>query len=73
MTTQQDELLRRVREDVDAISTLVKALNIPVEELLDKTSLDALCDSLKLEPELWNVEYLENGNHHSRGSFGVTQ
>jgi hypothetical protein len=59
VNTQQDELLRRVREDVDAISTLVKALNIPVEELLDKTSLDALCDSLKLEPELWNVEYLE--------------
>jgi hypothetical protein len=55
----QDELLKRVRDDVDAISAFVKRTNIPVEQVLDKTSLDALCDSLKLDPADWNTEYLE--------------
>jgi hypothetical protein len=55
----QDQPFRRVREDVDAISTLVKQLNLPIESVLDKTSLNALCDSLKFEPELWDVEFLE--------------
>jgi hypothetical protein len=55
----RDELLKRVRDDVDAISTFVKRANIPLDEVLDKTSLDALCDSLKLDPEDWSVEFFE--------------
>ena len=54
-----DELLKRVRDDINAISAFVKRANIPVEQVLDKTSLEALCDSLKLDPEDWDLEYLE--------------
>jgi hypothetical protein len=58
--SHKDELLNRVREDVRAINSLVTAkMNVPVENYIDKTSLDALCDSLNLEPNLWRVDDLE--------------
>src|SRR5271165_6764634 len=57
---QREELLRRVRDDAEAISTLVsRGMNVPIENYIDKTSLDALCDSLKLEPDAWQVQDLE--------------
>jgi hypothetical protein len=56
---QREELLRRVRDDAQAISSLVSHGNVPIEQYIDKTSLDALCDSLNLEPEAWQVEDLE--------------
>jgi hypothetical protein len=58
--SQKDELLNRVREDVRAISTLASGkMNVPLENYVDKTSLNALCDSLNLEQELWQVQDLE--------------
>jgi hypothetical protein len=59
VNSRRDELLRRVRDDVDAIAAFVKRSNIPVEDVLDKTSLDALCDSLRLDPEDWSEEFFE--------------
>src|ERR1700727_2017623 len=59
MVNSKDDLLRRVRDDVDAIAAFVKRTNIPVEEVLDRTSLDALCDSLRLDPDDWSEEFLE--------------
>jgi hypothetical protein len=57
---QRAELLKRVREDVQAISSLASGrMNVPIEDYIDKTSLNALCDSLNLEPEAWRVEDLE--------------
>jgi hypothetical protein len=57
---QRAELLKRVREDVQAISSLTSGrMNVPIEDYIDKTSLNALCDSLNLEPEAWRVEDLE--------------
>jgi hypothetical protein len=59
VNSRRDELLRRVRDDVDAIAAFVKRANIPVEKVLDRISLDALCDSLRLDPEDWSEEFFE--------------
>lgn len=59
VNSQGEELLRRVRDDVDAIAALVKRTNIPVEEVLDRVGLDALCDSLRLDPDDWSGEFFE--------------
>jgi len=57
---QREELLGRVRDDVEAISALVSGgMNVPIDGYIDRTSLNALCDSLNLEPEAWQVEDLE--------------
>ena len=56
---QREEFLKRVRDDAEAISMLVSRGNMPIENYIDKTSLNALCDSLNLEPEAWQVEDLE--------------
>lgn len=55
----RDELLKRVRDDVDTIADLVRRANFPLEDVLDKTSLDALCDSLRLDPDHWSEEFFE--------------
>jgi len=56
----KDELLKRVRDDAQAIAALAShGMNVPVENFIDKTSLNALCDSLDLEPEAWQVQDLE--------------
>jgi hypothetical protein len=50
----------RVQEDAQALAKLAESgTNIPLNEYVDRTSLDALCDSLSLDPEKWNVEDLE--------------
>lgn len=56
---QREELLRRVRDSADSMSALISQGNVPIENYIDKSSLDALCDSLRLEPEQWQVEDLE--------------
>lgn len=57
---QREELLKRVREDAQAISSLAShGMNVPIENYIDKTSLDALCDSLNLESDAWQVDDLE--------------
>ena len=57
----QSELLRRVRDDAAAISQLARAgMNIPLERYIDRASLDALCDSMALEPDEWRGSDLEN-------------
>lgn len=48
MMDQRQELLKRVRDDAEAISSLVSRGNVPIENYIDKTSLNALCDSLNL-------------------------
>jgi hypothetical protein len=54
------ELLNRVRDDAEALAQLASGgTNIPLNEYVDRISLDALCDSLSLDPETWNVEDLE--------------
>lgn len=54
------ELLDRVRLDAEALAQLASSgTNIPLNEYVDRTSLDALCDALSLDPENWNVEDLE--------------
>jgi hypothetical protein len=53
------ELLDRVREDAEALALASSGSNIPLNDYVDRTSLDALCDSLALDPEKWNVEDLE--------------
>lgn len=54
------ELLGRVREGAEALAALANGgTNIPLNEYIDRTSLDALCDSLTLEPDAWQPEDLE--------------
>ncbi|OSI70981.1 hypothetical protein BSZ21_10245 [Bradyrhizobium canariense] len=57
---RREELLGRVREDAEALSALANGgTNIPLNDYIDRTSLDALCDSLALEAEAWQLEDLE--------------
>ncbi|MBW5440735.1 hypothetical protein FXB41_40135 [Bradyrhizobium canariense] len=44
---------------MDTIADLVRRTNFPLEDVLDKTSLDALCDSLRLDPDYWSEEFFE--------------
>lgn len=54
------ELFERVREDAEALAELANSgTNIPINEYVDRASLDALCDSLSLDPEKWDIEDLE--------------
>ena len=53
------QAFRRVRQDVEAISTLMRQVNLPIEAVLDKTSLNALCECLTYDPKLWDLEFLE--------------
>jgi hypothetical protein len=49
-----------VREDAEAVAGLATArTNVPLHEYLDQTSLNALCDSLSLEPDQWLADDLE--------------
>jgi hypothetical protein len=56
---ERDDFLKRVRDDADAISSFASRLNVPIEGFIDRADLNALCDSLNLEPEGWQVEDLE--------------
>jgi hypothetical protein len=57
---RRTELLSRVRDDAEGIALLANGgTNIPLEKYIDKTSLNALCDALALEPEGWQAEDLE--------------
>jgi hypothetical protein len=54
------ELVARVRDDAATISDLVtKGTNVPLEDYIDKASLNALCDSVGLDPENWQSDDLE--------------
>ncbi|RXH38630.1 hypothetical protein XH99_00685 [Bradyrhizobium nanningense] len=54
------ELLDRVREDAQALAALASSgTNVPINDYIDRVSLDALCDSLALDPEEWEPEDLE--------------
>jgi hypothetical protein len=54
------ELLDRVREGAEALAALASTgTNIPLNDYIDRASLDALCDSLALDPEEWQPEDLE--------------
>jgi hypothetical protein len=56
---QREQLLERVRDSAEAMSALVSQGNVPLENYIDKTDLNALCDSLQLEPDKFQVEDLE--------------
>jgi hypothetical protein len=54
------ELLKRVREAAETIQGIFTAgSNAPLEDYVDAASLNALCDTLRLEPEAWQGEDLE--------------
>jgi hypothetical protein len=54
------ELLKRVREDADNLAKVIATgVNFPLDEYVDKTSVEALCDSFGVEPEQWRTEDLE--------------
>jgi hypothetical protein len=54
------ELLQRVRDDAATIAQLVgNSSNVPLEHYVDKPGLNALCDSLSLEAEAWQLDDLE--------------
>jgi hypothetical protein len=56
----RSELLNRVREDAQALSALANGgVNIPLDDYIDRTSLNALCDSLALDPDAWQADDLE--------------
>jgi hypothetical protein len=60
MVDRRIELFGRVQEDAQALAALAAGgTNVPLNEYVDRISLDALCDSLSLDPENWNVEDLE--------------
>jgi len=71
--TTQEEIFKRVSDDVDAIVQLAKQLNQQVGDILDKTSLDGLCDSLKFDPELWDTEFLETIMIIREGLFSLRE
>jgi hypothetical protein len=55
-----EELFRRVREDAASIAELVATgTNIPLEQYVDKASVNALCDSLGLDADAWKADDLE--------------
>jgi hypothetical protein len=56
---RRSRLLGRVRDDAETIQKLAGGANAPLEQYIDRVSLDALCDSLSLEPEYWKPEDLE--------------
>jgi hypothetical protein len=57
---KRTELLQRVRDDAAAIAQLVgSSSNVPLEQYVDKPGLNALCDSLELEPDAWQLDDLE--------------
>ena len=57
---RREELLARVREDAQTIASMANGgMNVPLEKYIDKVSLNALCDSLELEPDGWQVDDLE--------------
>ena len=54
------ELLQRVRDDAAAIVQLVgNSSNVPLEQYIDKPGLNALCDSLALDADAWQLDDLE--------------
>ena len=64
---RRTELLTRVREDAEAVEDIFSGgSNVPLGEYVDTPSLNALCDSLKLEPEAWQASDLEKSS-----SFGM--
>jgi hypothetical protein len=57
---KRTELLQRVRDDAAAIAQLVgNSSNVPLEQYVDKPGLNALCDSLALEADAWQLDDLE--------------
>lgn len=56
----RNELIARVREDAESLSRLAKdRANFPIEEYIDQPDLDALCDSLSLQADNFDVDDLE--------------
>ena len=54
---RRTELLNRVREDAEALAALTNGgTNIPLDEYINRTDLNALCDSLALEPDAWQPD-----------------
>src|SRR5262245_57971681 len=57
---RREKLLARVKADAEHLAHVAsRGANAPLDQYLDKTSLDALCVALSLEPEQWDVEDLE--------------
>jgi hypothetical protein len=57
---KRDELVRRVAEDAESIIQLTQnGLNFPIGKYLDETGLNALCDSMGMDPDQWGAEDLE--------------
>ncbi|MCA6106104.1 WD40 repeat domain-containing protein [Bradyrhizobium cenepequi] len=57
---RREELFGRVRQGAEALAALANGgTNIPLNEYIDRSSLDALCDSLALDAETWKAEDLE--------------
>lgn len=57
---RQKVLIGRVHEAIAEIDRLAKGgTNVPIDEYIDRASLDGLCDSLGLDPDAWETEDLE--------------
>jgi hypothetical protein len=57
---KREELLQRVADDAANIIQLTRhGLNFPIGQYLDEADLNALCDSMGLEPAQWGPEDLE--------------